>query len=135
MKKLLVIAGIVLGALMLMPSAHAAHTATLTGANTTCNSTQTCTAQLYRATGTCPASGIGTLTYTELTSTLAASASTTTSQNWSYTDSTVVDGQTYCYYMTNTYTAGGPPSAASATFQLIIPISAPGIPTLSGVVN
>lgn len=114
--------------------ANAQHTVTLSMSDTSCTSSNQCTAQFYRASGACPSSGLGTLTYTELAPAVTGT-STTSTTSWSYTDSTVADNQTYCYYATATFTAGGAPSAASNTFQLVIPITPPSAPTLSGVVN
>ncbi len=117
--------------------AQAAHSVDLTMANTTCNTTQTCTAQFYKLNAACPSDGtIGTgLAWVALTTTLAASTSTTTSQTFTFTDSQVSSGQTVCYYGTNTYVAGvDGPSGPSNTFQGKIP-GPPNKGNLNGKVN
>ncbi len=117
-------------------------TETLTLTDTSCNSTTPCDVQIYRATGACPASGIGTLTYTELASALLGNPVGTTSETFTYADTTAMQGTTYCYYATATYmgntgstpTPGYPPSLPSATYTAVIPFSTPTAPaTLMGI--
>ena len=115
--------------------AQVAHQTTLTTADTSCTTTQTCTLQVYRAIAACPISGIGTLSYQQIAPAVSgtATASTTT---WSYVDRAVFAGTTYCYYVTATYSAGlGGPSLPSNTFQGVIPAppaTPPTAPILSG---
>jgi hypothetical protein len=105
--------------------AQATNTVSLSWQDTSCTATTPCTAQVFRATGSCPASGIGTLTYTELT---ALDAQATVAG--AYSDTTAVQGQTYCYYVTDSFVTGGTsPSNPSNTFQLAIPITIPATPT------
>ena len=93
---------------------------TLTSADTSCTTSSNCTLQVYKASGACPASGIGSLTYTEVAPTLAGTASVS-GTTWSYADTAVTTGSTYCYYVTATYTAGTfGPSPPSPTFQGIL---------------
>jgi len=125
---------VIIFAMATVMQAQAAHRVDLTATDTGCTAAQSCTLQVYRAAAACPASGIGTLTYSQLASaaTGTATASTTT---WTYSDTAVTAGQTYCYYVTATYTVGtGGPSGPSATFQGTIP-APPMVPTLSGVVQ
>ena len=100
-------------------SAHAAaaqHSVTLNWIASTDSTTATPgTVTVYRATAACPASGIGTLTYTALTTTAAAGGP--------YTDSAVTTGVTYCYYLTATI--GGATSGPSNTAGGTIPVGTP----------
>lgn len=82
------------------------------------------TVTVYRATGTCPASGLGTLTYTALT--------TTAPDAGPYTDATVASGSTYCYYAEAVI--GGASSAPSNTFSAVIPAAVAPITGLKGTV-
>ena len=99
-----------------------------------CTTTTPCTAQVYRAVGTCPTSGIGTLGYNNLASSITATTTTSTGSSFSFADSTAVVGTTYCYYGTVTYTSGGPASSP-ATYTAVIPVPPPPtpmVPTVSG---
>jgi hypothetical protein len=63
------------------------------------------TITVYRASAACPASGIGALSYTKLTSTAPAGGP--------YTDLAVTAGTTYCYYIVAVIgSATAPPSNA-----------------------
>lgn len=67
------------------------HTATLTwGAPS--DAIPTSAYNIYRATGTCPASGLGSLVFSKIDSAPITSLT--------YTDSTVTVGNSYCYYAT-----------------------------------
>ena len=107
---------------MLASVAHAQHSVTL---NWTASSDSTTsspgTVNVLRAVGTCPASGIGTLTYTTLTSTAPAGGP--------YVDSAVTAGATYCYYLTATI--GGATSGPSNTAGGTIPTAAPSTLTIT----
>lgn len=106
-----------------IPAMAASHSVALTWTASTDSTTATPgTVNVYRATGACPTSGIGTLSYTAL-ATGQAPAGT-------YTDSTVTVG-TYCYYVTATI--GGVASGPSSTFLAGIGPAAPA--TLTGVVH
>lgn len=95
--------------------AQAQHKVTLSWtASTDSTSSNPGTVSVYRATGTCPASGIGTLTYTTLTATAPAGGP--------YADSTVTAG-TYCYYVTATIS--GATSGPSNTVTAVVPTAAP----------
>jgi len=78
------------------------------------------TATILRAAGSCPASGVP-ATGTTLTSTLSVPGTAT------FTDSTVVGGNTYCFWATMKAQGGG--SGVSNTFLGSISISV----SLSGV--
>ena len=135
MKKLILAAAFA-AAVLFAPKPAAAQssgTENITITDTSCTSANPCTVQLYQASGACPASGIGTLTYTLLTPTLLSTLATATSTAWEFSDATPVAGQTYCYYATVTYTAGGSPSAPSATFTAVIPLPPLTAPSISGV--
>jgi len=73
------------------------------------------TVTVYRAVGSCPSSGIGTLTYTPLTTTAPAGGP--------YTDPTVTAGMTYCYYVTATI--NGATSQPSNTANATVPVFSP----------
>jgi hypothetical protein len=100
-------------------SAHAAsaqHSVTLNWiASADSTTTTPGTVSVFRATGTCPASGIGTLTYTTLTSTAPAGGP--------YTDTAVTVGSAYCYYITATI--GSATSGPSNTVGAVIPVGPP----------
>lgn len=75
---------------------------------------------IYRATGGCPASGLGTLAFSKIGSGLSA---------LTFTDSSVVVGNSYCYYGTQTQgsveaapgnTAGGTIRPSTITIQLVL---------------
>lgn len=67
------------------------------------------TVTVYRASGACPATGIGSLSYTALTTTAPAGGP--------YSDTSVTVG-TWCYYVTATI--GGATSGPSNTVQAVI---------------
>lgn len=91
--------------------ANAQHKVTLSWvASTDSTSSNPGTVSVYRATGTCPASGIGTLTYSTLTAAAPAGGP--------YADTTVSAG-TYCYYVTATIS--GATSGPSNTFTAVVP--------------
>jgi hypothetical protein len=96
--------------------AHAQHQVTLNWVASTDSTAATPgTVTVYRAAAACPASGIGTLTYTAL--------STTAPAGGPYTDTAVTSGSTYCYYVTATI--GGATSGPSNTVSGTIPVGAP----------
>lgn len=102
----------------------ASHSVTLTWtASTDSTTANPGTVNVLRATGNCPASGIGTLTYNTLTTTAPAGGP--------YVDNSVTSGTTYCYYVTATI--GGQTSNPSNTFQSTIPVAPPS--SLSGQVQ
>lgn len=70
---------------------------------------------VYRAVGTCPSSGIGTLSYTLLNSTPLTVLT--------YTDTTVTGGTTYCYYVTASLSGvqSGPSPTAGAAIPSTFP--------------
>ncbi|MGA2890323.1 MAG: hypothetical protein ABSE51_19945 [Terracidiphilus sp.] len=111
--------------------AQATNSVLLTWQDTSCTTATPCTAQVFRAAAACPASGIGTLTYAEIT---ALDSQSTVAG--AYTDTTAVQGQTYCYYVTDSFVLGGTaPSSPSNTFQLTLPVTIPATPTgLSGTI-
>ncbi len=78
------------------------------------------TVTVYRASAACPASGIGTLSYTALTAAAAPAGP--------YTDSAVTPG-TFCYYIT--FSVGGATSPASNTAQAVILPLAPSVLTVA----
>lgn len=135
MKKLLLAAAFVFAALLCLPThveAQQLSSEALSITDTACTLAAPCTVQIYRAVGTCPASGIGTLTYTPLTSTLIASTLGDTSSNFTYTDATIAVGTSYVYYATVTYQAGGVASPASAAYCINVPVPTPSAPTITG---
>lgn len=138
MKKFLLIAVLVVGGLCFSTPARAqsSHEVDLSAADTSCTSAATCTLQVYRAVGTCPTSGIGTLSYTQLAASFAGTA-TTTNESWTYVDTSgLASSTTYCYYVTATYSSGGAASLPSNTFQGTTPQAQPQTtPTLTGVVK
>ena len=84
------------------------------------DATGSSTYNIYRATASCPASGISGPTWTKI----GTGITTTT-----YTDSTVAVGTTYCYYGTQVLngaesvpsnTAGGSVGPNSITIQLVL---------------
>jgi hypothetical protein len=83
------------------------------------------TVMVWRATGNCPASGIGTLSYTAIAGSQPPAGS--------YVDTTVSSGTTYCYYVVAVI--GGATSLPSDTFQGVIPAAVVAPPVLSGVVK
>lgn len=105
----------------------------ITITDSSCTQANPCTVQIYQAAGACPASGIGSMTYTLISPPLLSSLANATSTAWEFADSTPVPGQTYCYYSTVTYASGGAPSAPSPTFTAVIPLPALTPPNLSGV--
>jgi hypothetical protein len=101
-----------------------ASTVNLTWQDTSCTTATPCTAQVFRAAAACPASGIGTLTYAEI-----SALDSQPSVAGAYSDTTAVPGQPYCYYVTDTFVLGGTaPSSPSNTFQLTVP-NVPAAPT------
>jgi hypothetical protein len=92
------------------------HQVTLTWtASKDSNASNPGTVSVYRAVGSCPPSGIGTLTYTPLTTAAPAGGP--------YPDTTVTAGMTYCYYVTATI--NGATSQPSNTASATIPVLAP----------
>ena len=86
-------------------AAQATHTATLPiGASPDSTTSNPGTVTVYRATGTCPTTGLGALTFTAVTTSAPASGS--------YVDTLPGPG-TYCYYLTATIS--GATSGASGT--------------------
>lgn len=91
-----------------------AHTVTLTVASPDTSTAAPGTATILRASGACPASGVPS-SGTTLTSTLTVAGSAT------YSDSSVVGGNTYCYWATLKAAGGG--SGVSNTFLGQISVS------------
>lgn len=100
--------------------AQSGHSVTI---NTTASAPGTAT--VLRANGSCPTSGVPS-SGTTLTSSLAVPTAGTAVP---YKDSTVVDGNTYCYWVTYVATGGG--SAVSNTFLGAITVTV----QISGQVN
>lgn len=112
-----------LGALLGVASAQT-HKVTLTWtASADSTASNPGTANVYRATAACPASGTSGATFVKLASGQPAGGP--------YTDTSVVSGDTYCYYVTAVI--GGAESSPSNTFQGVIPLAAPT--GLAGVVQ
>ena len=89
------------------------------------STTASTTTNVYRLTGTCPASVTTTTGFTELASSQPAAGP--------YTDTNVTLGTTYCYVVTAV--AGGLESVPSNTFQAVFP-GAPAAPKgLTGTVT
>lgn len=95
-----------------------AHSAVLTWTAPS-DATSSSTYNVYRATGTCPASGIAGLTFSKIANTAALT----------YTDNTVVVGTTYCFYATQlvgtvesvpSNTAGGTVLPNTVTIQIVL---------------
>ena len=104
---------------ILQASAQTAHSATLTWSAPS-DATTGSTYNIYRATGACPTSGLGTLTFAKVN---AAPITALT-----YVDSGLTVG-TYCYYATQVQssteslpsnTAGGPARPGTITVQIVI---------------
>jgi hypothetical protein len=96
--------------------------------DTSCKTATPCTAQVYRATGACPATGAAPA-FTELTAAMPGTTISATSTAWTYADTTPVPGTSYCYYATVTYVAGGAPSAPSGSLTQAVPLPYPAIPS------
>jgi hypothetical protein len=129
MRKLFFLALATLAFCFAQPSAHAqTHGETLIVYSTSCTQTSPCTAQITRTQGACAGN---TLSPSTLTSTLAATTLTATDSSFSFTDSTVVAGTSYCYAATVTFNSGGGPSPASQ-YTAAIPFPTPAPPVLSG---
>lgn len=94
-------------------------------ASTSSTTTAPGAVKVLRATGACPSSGIGTLTYNSLNNTAPAAGP--------YTDSTVALGTTYCYYLEQV--EGTATSGPSNTFQAAIPSTVTPPSTLGGTVT
>lgn len=124
--------------LLCAASAFGQHTAAWTITSSDCNSTNTCTAQIWRValtnTQTCPA--VGNSAYVNVQSSLAGTA-TASGTTWNYTDTgaSLANNATYCGYSTVTFTAGGGPSGASAIFQGTFPTPPPLAPTIGVRLN
>jgi hypothetical protein len=119
------------------PRVHAqtAGTETITLIDGSCITTAPCTMQLYKATlaagvTTCPA--VGAASYTALTTTQLSTSVGIVNSAWTYADSALAFGTSYCWYATVTYTSGGSASPPSLVLQQTIPVQAPAAPTLSG---
>lgn len=81
------------------------------------------TYDVYQATGACPSSGLGTLTFS-LLNTVPLTVKT-------YTNTSVTGGTTYCWYVTAVNSTGlqsAPSSTVGATIPATFP---PGTPTVS----
>lgn len=108
---------------LLAAPAFAQHSVTLTWTKSPDSTTQNPgTVNVYRANAACPASGIGSLTYTNI--------ATGQAPGGSYSDTSVSAGNSYCYYVTAVI--GGAESAPSNTFSGVLK---PAAPSLTGVVN
>ena len=139
MKRMICFLAVLFSFLALPAHAQQTGTETFTIIDSSCTTATPCIAQIYQAVGASPASGIGTLTYTELATALVSTSVGSVNSLWTYVDSTPVVGKTYCYYATVTYSTaagvslGGPPSAPT-TFALLIPVGTPAAPsTFTGV--
>ena len=99
------------------------HSVSLTITEADSSATNPGTATIYRASGSCPASGVPSGA-TALSSTVSVPGTGT------YTDTSVTAGSTYCYYAT--VKVGGAVSPNSNTFQGAITIA---VPALSGSVQ
>lgn len=73
------------------------------------------TASVYRASGACPATGIGTASYSLLSVTAPAGGP--------YVDTSVTGGATFCYYVTASISGGT--SDPSNTCTVTVPLAAP----------
>ena len=110
-------------ALLLSSLTANALTVALTWNDPSCTLANPCTAQVYRAQGTCPTDGtIGNLPYTQL-----SAGGTTPTATGQYPDTTAQPGIAYCYYVTATYVSGGAASGPSNTFQLPALLSPQGL--------
>ena len=98
------------------------HQVTLTVSSPDTSSASPGTATILRAAGACPASGVPSSGST-LTSTLSVAGTA------NFTDSSVVGGNTYCYWATLKAAGGG--SGVSNTFQGAVTV----VVTLSGTVQ
>ena len=96
------------------------HSATLSWAAPS-DATASSTYNVYRATGVCPATGLGTLVFSKINSTAITTLS--------YVDSSVAIGTSYCYYGTQVQgtveaapgnTAGGHVVPNGVTIQLVL---------------
>jgi hypothetical protein len=105
--------------------------AVITLTDSGCNTATPCTAQIFRAPGTCPTSGV--VTGTELVSTLAGTAATS-GETWTYNDTTVAASTAYCYYATVTFSSGGGASPNSQQLSYTTPaIQPPPAPTITSI--
>ena len=87
--------------------AQSGHTVTLTVSSPDTSSASPGTATILRATGACPASGVP-ASGTTLTSSLSVAGTA------NYSDTSVIGGNTYCYWATLRTSGGG--SGVSNTF-------------------
>lgn len=121
----------------LAPRAQAqAGTETLTVIDSSCTTAAPCTLQLYKATlaagqTACPSTGA--TAYAALTTTQLGGSVGLVNTAWTYVDSVLGAGTTYCYYATVTYAAGGSASPPSQIFTAAIPVPTPSAaPTIAG---
>ncbi len=118
------------------PAAHAqAGTETLTVIDTGCVTGNTCTLQLSRealAAGVSTCDPAGSSKYSALNVSAVVPVIGLINTSWTYADSAIVQGVTYCYVATVTSQAGLT-SPASAPFLAAIPAApAPPAPTITG---
>jgi len=112
-----------------------AGTETLTLIDSSCIAAAPCTLELYRAailsgTTSCPLPG--TSAYTALMGPQVLSLGVVNTA-WTYADSTVLSGTTYCYYATVTFVSGGTASRPSAFFEVAVPALVPATaPVITG---
>jgi hypothetical protein len=114
-----------------------AGTETIQVIDSSCVIAAPCTLQLYREVlpsgqSSCPAPGAAGATYAALTTTTLGTSVGIVNTGWTYVDSTIIAGTTFCYYATVTYSSGGPASAPSGTIVATIPAQIPAAPTMSG---
>ncbi len=121
-----------------MPSPVAAQTAgteTLTVIDTGCVTGNTCTLQLSRealAAGVSTCDPAGSSKYSAINTSAVVPSIGLVNTSWTYADTAIVQGVTYCYVATVTSQAGLT-SPASAPFLAAIPAApAPPAPTITG---
>lgn len=110
----------------------------LTVNDASCTTANPCTLQTYRAVATaaniaaisCPALATPNI-YTELATATLGTTITATSTQWVYSDAltNIAAGTAYCYQVTVTYSAGGPPSGTLGGLLMTIPYPIPAVPT------
>jgi hypothetical protein len=137
MRNIILILSAALLAAVFAPRIQAqAGTETMNIIDSSCTISTPCTLQLYKATlasgaAACPAAGDA--SYAPLTMTQVGSSIGIVNTAWSYVDSVLVAGSTYCYYATVTYPAGGAASPPSAIFEVAIPVPTPtAAPMITG---
>lgn len=106
-------------------NAQTSYSVKLNWTASTSSTTTPGTVSVFRAVGNCPTTGIGSLTYSTLSTTAPAAGP--------FTDSTVAYATTYCYFVEEVIS--GKSSGPSNTFQAAIPSAIAPPSSLGGTVT